>query len=244
MTNKILFAAMLFFSCNLFALELTVSGFNYTPITFTAQDSETIASIKDEIAAQVNIKSSNQRLMLGDIELYSHRTLKDYDILADTNLTLEFKPQVLSDSTDAVLLYDLHQYTESVKIRKDAELQNFHSDGENVLFTYNSENGNELGAYTPRETRFLSHDINPGSGSSSPADFVSFNGNLYFSAHNLNTGRELYYFDSASESAVLVADINPNGDSLITPEANDGNLYGHKPYVAKSYTHHTSRCRI
>jgi ELWxxDGT repeat protein len=235
MTNKILFAAMLLFSCNLFALELTVSGFNYTPITFTAQDEETIASIKDEIAEQVNIKSSNQRLMLGDIELHSHRTLKDYDILADTNLTLEFKPQVLSDSKDTVLLYDLHQDIQSVKITKDAELQNFHSDGENVLFTYNSENGNELGSYTPSSTAVLSHDINPGAGNSFPAGFMSFNDKMYFSANNINTGRELYYFDTASKAAVLVADINPNGDSLITPEANNPNIYDHKPYVAKSY---------
>jgi ELWxxDGT repeat protein len=116
-----------------------------------------------------------------------------------------------------------------------SELSNFHSDGENVLFTYNSEDGNELGTYTPSETRVLNHDINPGSGNSSPAGFMLFNGNLYFSAYNLSMGRELYYFDNATKTAVLVADINPNGDSLISPEANDGNLYSHKPYAAKSY---------
>ena len=51
-------------------------------------------------------------------------------------------------------------------------------------------------------------DINPGQPSSSPNDFASINGLLYFSADDGIHGRELWASDGTEEGTSLVADIN------------------------------------
>lgn len=50
-------------------------------------------------------------------------------------------------------------------------------------------------------------------GDSKPHSFVEFKGELYFSAINNNSGRELWKTDGTTSGTVLVKDINSNGDA-------------------------------
>jgi ELWxxDGT repeat protein len=116
-----------------------------------------------------------------------------------------------------------------------SQYSNFHSDGENVIFTYTNEHsgkGNELGVYTPRMNAFFLPDLNHSSGSKL-SNFMEFNGMVYFSAIDIHKGRELYYVDPKSKKAVLF-DINPNGSSLRETE-DGGKIYQHRPYFPKQY---------
>jgi len=67
----------------------------------------------------------------------------------------------------------------------------------------------------------LVSDVRPGPNSSSPSDFVTHAGFVYFSAIGTNSGRELWKSDGGS--TVLVRDINPGaGSSLIDIPASVG----------------------
>ncbi|AUS99580.1 hypothetical protein CLI64_03795 [Nostoc sp. CENA543] len=60
-------------------------------------------------------------------------------------------------------------------------------------------------------------DINPGSGSASPKNFVNVNNTLYFIANDGTTGEELWKIDNTTGKAVQVEDINP-GASSVSPK--------------------------
>ncbi|WP_427156883.1 hypothetical protein ACQFX9_15860 [Aliinostoc sp. HNIBRCY26] len=57
-------------------------------------------------------------------------------------------------------------------------------------------------------------DINPGAGSASPKNFVSFNNTLYFIANDGTTGEEWWKIDNTTGKAVQVEDINPGAGSI------------------------------
>ncbi|MBX7246153.1 MAG: hypothetical protein K1X53_11695 [Candidatus Sumerlaeaceae bacterium] len=59
-------------------------------------------------------------------------------------------------------------------------------------------------------------DINPGSGSSNPANFISYNGYVYFSATDGTNGIELWRTDGTSTGTQLVLDCRP-GSASSTP---------------------------
>ena len=60
-------------------------------------------------------------------------------------------------------------------------------------------------------------DINPGTGDSNPSgfgsDFMEFNQELYFAAYNDANGTELWKMNDPNSGAVIVKDINTNGNS-------------------------------
>jgi len=58
-------------------------------------------------------------------------------------------------------------------------------------------------------------DINPGSGSASPKNFVNVNNTLYFIANDVTTGEEWWKIDNITGKAVQVEDINPNAASIV-----------------------------
>lgn len=62
----------------------------------------------------------------------------------------------------------------------------------------------------------LLKDINAGSSSSSPSDFVEFNGSVYFQANDGVMGAELWKTNGTSEGTVLVADIHASDGSSPT----------------------------
>ncbi|SHK73059.1 ELWxxDGT repeat protein [Epilithonimonas mollis] len=61
----------------------------------------------------------------------------------------------------------------------------------------------------------LLKDINPGANPSTPAEFLKYDGKLYFSANNGSVGSELWATDGTSEGTDLVADLNPGTASSI-----------------------------
>ncbi|PZU83603.1 MAG: hypothetical protein DI529_12380 [Chryseobacterium sp.] len=65
--------------------------------------------------------------------------------------------------------------------------------------------GNVVGA----QSITLLKDINPGANPSTPAEFIKYNGKLYFNANNPNYGTELWATDGTSIGTEIVADINP-----------------------------------
>ena len=88
----------------------------------------------------------------------------------------------------------------------------------------NGENGTELFVSdgTAEGTQLVA-DINQGEDSSgysygsSPSNLVEFNGKLYFTANDSETGTELYVSDGTSEGTQLVADINPGLNNYSFP---------------------------
>lgn len=76
----------------------------------------------------------------------------------------------------------------------------------------------------PVKTLELAADINSGSAGSSPMYLTEYGGELYFSADDGSSGRELWKYDGSS--AVRVSDINTSGDA--SPQfltVHDGSLY-------------------
>lgn len=70
-------------------------------------------------------------------------------------------------------------------------------------------------------------DIAPGSDSSFPKDFATFNSKIYFTATTVANGREMYSY-SGSGSPTRITDLNPNaGDGFSNPQyyVNNGLLY-------------------
>lgn len=79
----------------------------------------------------------------------------------------------------------------------------------NILFFAKADaNGNELWKYDG-STASLVKNINPGSLSSFPSNFISFNNLLYFFADDGTNGNELWKSDGTDAGTQLVADINP-----------------------------------
>ena len=74
-----------------------------------------------------------------------------------------------------------------------------------------SLHGAELWLYDPMEVG-LAYDLNPGSASSSPANFVVFNNLLYFSANDGVNGTELWKYDGTN-TPVRVTQICPGSGS-------------------------------
>ncbi|MEO0925847.1 MAG: hypothetical protein AAFY63_08245 [Cyanobacteria bacterium J06643_13] len=93
----------------------------------------------------------------------------------------------------------------------------------------NGESGNELFVTdgTAEGTQLLV-DLRPGSSNygysygSNPSDLVEFNGKLYFTADNGESGRELFATDGTAEGTQLVADLRPGSSSY-------GYSYGSDP---------------
>src|SRR4028118_1584330 len=59
----------------------------------------------------------------------------------------------------------------------------------------------------------LFKDINPGSNSSDPENFINFNNTLYFTAEDATNGTELWKSDGTAAGTVLVKDIYPGTNS-------------------------------
>lgn len=80
-----------------------------------------------------------------------------------------------------------------------------------TLLYFAADDGTGQGTELWRADAFgavLVKDVNPGAGSSSPANLLAVGGRVYFSADDGTHGRELWRTDSA-EGAVLVKDIKP-----------------------------------
>lgn len=78
----------------------------------------------------------------------------------------------------------------------------------------------------PVKTLELAADINSGSVGSSPMYLTEYGGELYFSADDGSSGRELWKYDPLNGTAELVEDFRPSGDSGPNfLEVFDGNLY-------------------
>lgn len=73
----------------------------------------------------------------------------------------------------------------------------------------------------------LVEDINPGSDSSYPSEFTSYDGDIYFKARHNDYGYELFKLDMTTEKASLVADINEGTASSYPTRfiEYDGKLY-------------------
>ncbi|WP_084403373.1 ELWxxDGT repeat protein [Epilithonimonas caeni] len=84
-----------------------------------------------------------------------------------------------------------------------------------------------LGNVVSAQSITLLKDINPGANPSTPAEFINYNGKLYFNANNPNYGTELWATDGTSGGTEIVADINPGTPgSLPTSMLNyDNKLY-------------------
>ncbi|MBN2546628.1 MAG: hypothetical protein JXB50_12580, partial [Spirochaetes bacterium] len=76
-----------------------------------------------------------------------------------------------------------------------------------------------------RDKAYMVSDINP-EGSSVPSDFIIFNGLLYFNADNGTNGRELWHYDSVSDSAGFI-DIKTGteGSNPSYPQEFNGKIY-------------------
>jgi ELWxxDGT repeat protein len=59
----------------------------------------------------------------------------------------------------------------------------------------------------------LFKDINPGTNSSDPENFINFNNTLYFTADDATNGTELWKSDGTAAGTVLLKDINPGTNS-------------------------------
>ena len=74
-------------------------------------------------------------------------------------------------------------------------------------------------------------DIFPGSSSSSPSNLIAFNGNLFFSANDGTSGRELWKSDGTEAGTTLVADIRPGSGYFGSNPSNltdvNGTLFFH-----------------
>src|SRR6056297_4078468 len=78
--------------------------------------------------------------------------------------------------------------------------------GSNDPDDYKSDNGTDETDVEPTVKRET--DINAGSTGSSPMYLTEYGGELYFSADDGSSGRELWRYDAVSGSAALSADIN------------------------------------
>ncbi len=67
--------------------------------------------------------------------------------------------------------------------------------------------------YSSSSDPYLFKDIEPGTGWSSPYDFVKFNGQMYFNAHDSAHGYELWRTDGTITGTVLFMDILPGSQS-------------------------------
>lgn len=74
----------------------------------------------------------------------------------------------------------------------------------------NGTSGLELYTYTGTGTPTLVEDIEPGTGSSNPTNFITYNNKLYFTATTTANGTEMYSFDGTTVSLI---DINPGSNS-------------------------------
>ena len=86
---------------------------------------------------------------------------------------------------------------------------------DNKIFfrTSTGEYGSELWAFDGINSPYLVADINPGTGSSVPRDFLVFDDILYFRAYDGNNGRELWSYDASTDLASLVEDISVGSSS-------------------------------
>ncbi|WP_456437461.1 ELWxxDGT repeat protein [Psychroserpens sp.] len=73
----------------------------------------------------------------------------------------------------------------------------------------------------------LLKDINPGTSSSSPSDFIHLDGQVFFTADNGTNGRELWTTDGTSSGTLMVKDIlvGASGSNPKFTTAYNGDLY-------------------
>ena len=66
--------------------------------------------------------------------------------------------------------------------------------------------------------QILVKDIDPGSASGQPSNFINFNNYIYFVASDGVHGFELWRTDGTDNGTVMVRDINPNGNGMAEDE--------------------------
>lgn len=105
----------------------------------------------------------------------------------------------------------------------------YHFEGKLFFRYYTQPTGEELGIIDiASNTLLTTPEIYPGIASSSPAGFTGFLGKVYFTARDLDFGRELRVYDPLTGQVSLVADIYPGSN------ANPGDLLalGNKLYFS------------
>ncbi|WP_372655586.1 hypothetical protein [Halobacteriovorax sp.] len=127
---------------------------------------------------------------------------------------------VNSDSSlnTTVYQFDEETFIDTMLTPSNNQTWDLHKLGNQVLFkSYDSNNGAELWASDGTiPGTFMLKDINPGSVSSSPYNFIDYNGKVYFLATTASEGVEIWTTDGTEAGTNLVFDLNPGPNSSVS----------------------------